>query len=156
MSQLYVKNGSTWEAIPAGGVGVPSGGTANQILKKSSSTDYATEWSAYPHLTVTELLSERVISDQTEYTLSDSVNNYDIFILALAVSSGGTRAMNIVTRDIFQNSSNRNTLISYFGTSNYWGTTTVRGSGNKAITGTSQKGSNISTLYLSIYGIKLV
>ena len=44
MSVLKIKNGSTWEEIPAGGVGVPSGGTAGQVLMKSSSTDYATEW----------------------------------------------------------------------------------------------------------------
>lgn len=44
MSVLKIKNGSTWEEIPAGGVGVPSGGTAGQMLMKSSSTDYATEW----------------------------------------------------------------------------------------------------------------
>lgn len=44
MSVLKIKNGSTWEEIPAGGVGVPSGGTAGQMLMKSSGTDYATEW----------------------------------------------------------------------------------------------------------------
>ena len=48
MSQLKIKNGGTWEAIPAGGVGVPSGGTTGQYLKKSSSVDYATEWSNLP------------------------------------------------------------------------------------------------------------
>lgn len=44
MSQLKIKNGNSWEAIPAGGVGVPSGGSSGQYLKKSSNTDYATEW----------------------------------------------------------------------------------------------------------------
>jgi len=44
MSQLKIKDGNSWVAIPAGGVGVPSGGTAGQYLKKSSSVDYATEW----------------------------------------------------------------------------------------------------------------
>lgn len=44
MSQLKIKNGNNWESIPAGGIGVPSGGTTGQYLKKSSSTDYATEW----------------------------------------------------------------------------------------------------------------
>ena len=44
MSKLKIKNGSTWEEIPAGGVGVPSGGTAGQVLMKSSATDYADEW----------------------------------------------------------------------------------------------------------------
>lgn len=44
MSQLKIKNGNSWESIPAGGVGVPSGGDAGDILVKSSSVDYATEW----------------------------------------------------------------------------------------------------------------
>lgn len=44
MSQLKVKNGNNWESIPAGGIGVPSGGTTGQVLQKSSNTDYATEW----------------------------------------------------------------------------------------------------------------
>lgn len=44
MSKLKIKNGTTWEEIPAGGVGVPSGGTAGQVLMKSSNTDYADEW----------------------------------------------------------------------------------------------------------------
>ena len=44
MSQLKIKNGNNWESIPAGGIGVPSGGSSGQYLKKSSSTDYATEW----------------------------------------------------------------------------------------------------------------
>lgn len=46
MSKLKIKNGSTWEEIPAGGVGVPSGGNAGDVLVKSSSTDYATQWSS--------------------------------------------------------------------------------------------------------------
>lgn len=44
MSKLKIKNGNTWEEVPAGGVGVPSGGTQGQVLMKSSSTDYATGW----------------------------------------------------------------------------------------------------------------
>ncbi len=47
MSKLKIKNGNTWEEIPAGGVGVPSGGTAGQVLMKSSATDYATQWDNY-------------------------------------------------------------------------------------------------------------
>lgn len=46
MSVLKIRNGSTWEEIPAGGVGVPSGGNAGDVLVKSNSTDYATQWSA--------------------------------------------------------------------------------------------------------------
>ena len=48
MSQLKIKNGNNWESIPAGGIGVPSGGSSGEFLKKSSSVDYATEWSDLP------------------------------------------------------------------------------------------------------------
>ena len=34
MSVLKVKNGNTWIEIPAGGAGVPSGGTSGQLLKR--------------------------------------------------------------------------------------------------------------------------
>lgn len=48
MPQLKIKNNGTWVDIPAGGVGVPSGGTTGQVLQKSSNTDYATEWNDLP------------------------------------------------------------------------------------------------------------
>lgn len=44
MSKLKIRNGNTWEEIPAGGVGVPPGGTQGQALLKSSNTDYSTTW----------------------------------------------------------------------------------------------------------------
>ena len=44
MSQLKIKDGANWIPIPAGGIGVPSGGDSGEILVKSSSTDYATQW----------------------------------------------------------------------------------------------------------------
>ncbi len=44
MPQLKIKDNGVWVDIPAGGVGVPSGGTTGQVLQKSSNTDYATEW----------------------------------------------------------------------------------------------------------------
>ena len=44
MSKLKIRDGDQWTEIPAGGVGVPSGGTTGQVLTKSSNTDYATEW----------------------------------------------------------------------------------------------------------------
>ena len=48
MSQLKIKDGNNWVNIPASGIGVPSGGTTGQVLQKSSNTDYATEWAAFP------------------------------------------------------------------------------------------------------------
>lgn len=44
MSQLKIKDGNSWVNIPSSGIGIPSGGSSGQFLKKSSSTDYATEW----------------------------------------------------------------------------------------------------------------
>ena len=44
MSVLKVKDGGSWVTLPAGGAGVPSGGSAGQILAKASGTDYATGW----------------------------------------------------------------------------------------------------------------
>lgn len=45
MSVLKIKDqNGNWYEVPAGGVGVPSGGTKGQVLKKSSATDYSTEW----------------------------------------------------------------------------------------------------------------
>lgn len=56
MSQLKIYDGNTWVGIPAGGVGVPSGGSTGQYLKKSSSTDYATEW-ANPYASTKETVT---------------------------------------------------------------------------------------------------
>ena len=44
MSKLKIKNGNTWEEVPAGGVGVPSGGTQGNVLVKTGSADYSTGW----------------------------------------------------------------------------------------------------------------
>lgn len=49
MSVLKFKDqNNNWITVPAGGRGVPSGGTEGQYLKKSSSSDYNTEWDDFP------------------------------------------------------------------------------------------------------------
>lgn len=49
MSVLKFKDqNNNWITVPAGGRGVPSGGTVGQYLKKSSSMDYTTEWASFP------------------------------------------------------------------------------------------------------------
>lgn len=50
MSKLKIKDGDEWIEVPAGGVGVPAGGSAGQILTKSSDVSYATEWKTYKYL----------------------------------------------------------------------------------------------------------
>ena len=81
MSVLKVKNGNTWIEIPAGGVGVPSGGTAGQVLRKNNSTDYATQWST---ITSTDVFAEGMTiltADQYGTTLPQAGNVGRIFFL---------------------------------------------------------------------------
>jgi hypothetical protein len=47
MSKLKIRdqnNPNTWYEVPAGGVGVPSGGTQGQVMYKTGPEDYATGW----------------------------------------------------------------------------------------------------------------
>ena len=46
MAQFKIKDNNSWVAAVSGGVGVPSGGSQGQVLKKSSSSDYATTWAS--------------------------------------------------------------------------------------------------------------
>ena len=71
MSQLKIRNGNDWYSVPAGGAGVPSGGSAGQLLMKSSSTDYATEWINNIN-EVIDLSNDLVI---TKSSGSDTVNS---------------------------------------------------------------------------------
>ena len=78
MSQLKIKNGGSWEAIPAGGIGVPSGGTTGQVLQKSSNTDYATEWATpltirKTTITATVASSGNIPASDTGLSISDGV-----------------------------------------------------------------------------------
>lgn len=70
MSKLKIKDGDQWTEIPAGGVGVPSGGSQGDILVKSSSTDYSTEWNGWDIKIATlntELFED--ISGNTDYRI---------------------------------------------------------------------------------------
>ena len=82
MSQLKIKNGGSWEAIPAGGVGVPSGGSSGQFLKKSSSTDYATEWADLPGL---DLLwtNPNINTGFNAQDLSLNISDYTFFLIVM-------------------------------------------------------------------------
>ena len=85
MSQLKIKNGNNWESIPAGGVGVPSGGTTGQVLQKSSNTDYATEW-ATPQAIATEFVS-------------GTTDNYGNILLSNLTSISAGKIINIYSTD---------------------------------------------------------
>ena len=97
MSQLKIKNGNSWESIPAGGVGVPSGGTAGQVLIKSSSTDYATEWGDKPGLTLLWTNSD-TNADFSAQTVSVNLSPYIAVYIEFAKYKGSdpNEADNIV------------------------------------------------------------
>lgn len=69
----YINN--VWVKLPAGGVGVPSGGTAGQVLAKSSNTDYAAEWVSKG---ITLLWTNPSPTDEfAATTLNISISGYD-------------------------------------------------------------------------------
>lgn len=74
MPQLKIKDNGVWVDIPAGGVGVPSGGTTGQILKKSSSVDYATQWASIGDLLVTDSVSIDNVSVSSGSTYTNDFN----------------------------------------------------------------------------------
>jgi len=49
MSTLKIKSGGTWLNVAGAGVGVPSGGSAGQLLIKASATDYDMGWGSPPY-----------------------------------------------------------------------------------------------------------
>ena len=88
MSQLKIKNGNTWEAIPAGGIGVPSGGSSGQYLKKSSAVDYATEWANVVGARIEEITRTGTTSG-TGYIVTDMLwSDYNIICAWAMVSAG--------------------------------------------------------------------
>lgn len=88
MSQLKIKNGNNWESIPAGGIGVPSGGTTGQVLQKSSGTDYATEW-ANPVRASIEEITRTGTTSSTGYIVTDMLwSDYNIVCAWATVSTG--------------------------------------------------------------------
>lgn len=88
MSQLKIKNGNVWESIPAGGIGVPSGGTTGQVLQKSSNTDYATEWANAVGARIEEI-TRTGTTTSTGYIVTDMLwSDYDIMCAWATVSTG--------------------------------------------------------------------
>ena len=86
MSQLKIKDGNNWIDIPASGVGVPSGGSSGQFLKKSSSVDYATQWADIPkpkkyHITInTQTISPSMSEPYTLSITMGSAPDSDVYI----------------------------------------------------------------------------
>ena len=104
MSQLKIRNGANWVDIPAGGVGVPSGGTTGQVLTKSSGTDYATEW-ALPLSMKLLWTNPSPSSDFAGQTIQVSeATGYDMYlVLARTHKSANNASINLF---IMPNSSN--------------------------------------------------
>lgn len=125
MSQLKIKDGNSWVNIPASGIGIPSGGSAGQYLKKSSSTDYATEWANMPQTTI---LSPSVTrsSGASEVDEVSAVRYGNIVQLSISLhATGSTNAGS----NIFEGSLSGIPLPAV-GTSGsgYYGTSTLTGS----------------------------
>ena len=93
MSQLKIKNGNNWESIPAGGIGVPSGGTTGQVLQKSSNTDYATEWGDLPGLDT--LFSGSATNNQT-VSLSGNIREYKLLICIGYMNNNSERIISVI------------------------------------------------------------
>lgn len=94
MSQLKIKNGNNWESIPAGGIGVPSGGNAGDVLIKSSSTDYATEWGTIA-IQQDILYSQTTLSNGT-VTLTADVDDYAFLVVTVYDAYTGGNGMSYV------------------------------------------------------------
>lgn len=107
MSQLKIwdESKNTWVGIPAGGVGVPSGGSSGQFLKKSSSTDYATEWAEYKKSTPTYSTYTDISSSFPSSPTSASTNTYTVpndgWVYLFADSTGWTLYISIDGTDRF-------------------------------------------------------
>lgn len=92
MSQLKIKDGSSWVNIPASGIGIPSGGNEGQYLKKSSSTDYATEWEDFPSGVVSVYVGD--IQNQTNISITAD-GLYLVLLTANATNGSVTPYFNI-------------------------------------------------------------
>ena len=77
-------SGSVWQTGVQGdpgeaGVGVPAGGTTGQVLKKSSATDYDTEWAAESEEAAADLLTKIKTVDGTGSGLdADTVDAVEV------------------------------------------------------------------------------
>lgn len=91
MSQLKIKNGATWEEIPAGGIGVPSGGTEGQVLTKSSATDYATQWATPQNIVLLwENSNKATDASFAAQTINVDTSEYDFLLIVFCVHTHWT------------------------------------------------------------------
>ena len=100
MSQLKIKDGNNWVSIPAGGIGVPSGGNTGEYLIKSSATDYATEWAFHGiELLWTNPSPMSAYGGGTTISFDPSPYDYFILICTFNVSDNANKATTIITKD---------------------------------------------------------
>lgn len=64
--------------------GMPSGGTAGQVLKKASGTSYDTEWADSSEITIDESLNDSSDNPVANYVLADAFTDIDERLIALA------------------------------------------------------------------------
>lgn len=116
MGVLKLKDGNNWTSIQTikgekgdtgergqAGVGVPSGGTTGQVLKKASGTDYDTEWgSAGSSLpsggTQGQVLTKNSSTDGDASWVNAESSN---FVITLTSTNGSTHTMDKTYQEIY-------------------------------------------------------
>ena len=81
-------NGATGATGPAG-PGLPAGGTVGQLIRKSSATDYATEWITHDFVSTSRTINSLPLSANQTFAIGTSGSNFNI------VSATGVHTFNI-------------------------------------------------------------
>ena len=101
-----------------------------------------------------QILSITQITQNAQtFTLSEAAENFDAFEIRLLVNgTTGTGCNTVISRQALTDNA---VLLFYYGTDTYWATNSFALTGGTgAKTGTIQKHTNISSLYITVYGIK--
>lgn len=156
MSQLKIKNGNSWESIPAGGIGVPSGGTTGQVLQKSSNTDYATEWATQTHGLITEVIYDHQTPSNGAKTLSKSVSEFDALLIETGWGNGNGHGTFILKETFLTQSINHSAVIGSANSLNAWVVFDISFSGASATISNFRYNTWVVTNCLTITGMKFV
>lgn len=133
------------------GQGVPSGGLTGQFLKKNSSTDYDTQWSAIPaYMELVDNANDNdiLITNLSGQAVDSGVNIEDLKVLEVTVPSFSSLPLTISNANITSNHVEMKTVFSNpSAQTSDWTVTTSAGS--LTISG-SMSGSTSLTMYLAV------
>jgi hypothetical protein len=133
------------------GVGVPSGGLEGQFLKKNSSTDYDTEWSAIPaYMELVDNANDNdvLITNLSGQAIDSGVTIEDLKVLQVDVPSFSSLPLTVSNANITSNHVEMKTVFSNpSAQTSDWTVTTSAGS--LTISG-SISGSTSLTMYLAV------